>query len=103
MRTSGESFATISNMATGAGLEPAPPGFPGALTVKLPCVSPLPAWEMAILDMSGGTGQDGGSSMSGGTGHKKRPFGPLLMSGGTGQGVRWGRTGFCFFRRLPGA
>ncbi len=48
IRTSGESFSTISSiisvrLATGAGLEPASPACAGALTVELPCICASPA------------------------------------------------------------
>ncbi len=54
IRTSGDNLATISNMslATGAGLEPAPPARAGALTVKLPCNLSSPASGTGNLDMS---------------------------------------------------
>ena len=85
-------------VATGAGLEPAPPACAGALAVKLPCLIPTAAAGGGNLDMSRGAGHLGLSPMSRGAGHTNRPLAPLRMSRGAVQGVPWGGTGFCFFR-----
>src|SRR5262249_40919568 len=103
IRTSGESFATISNtiavgLVTGAGLEPAPPACAGALTVKLPCVGSSLAVGDGNLDMSCAVGHLGASSMSCAVGHTALPFDPFRMSCATGRGVLRCGTGFCFFQ-----
>src|SRR5262245_33473848 len=90
-------------LATGAGLEPAPPACAGALTVELPCSRlpfpfSSPAGGSGNLDLSDGTGHLGASPLSDGTGHTEPPFEAFRMSDGTGRGVRRDRTGFCFFR-----
>src|SRR5262249_11212119 len=52
IRTSGESFATISNtiLVTGAGLEPTSPDCSGALAIKLPWLKPSLRLLLVLLD-----------------------------------------------------
>src|SRR5262245_28294792 len=96
--TRSSTMVVRSGLATGAGLEPAPPACAGALTVELPCISAAPATGSDNLDMSDGTGRFKASPMSDGTIHTEPSPGAVRMSDAVGQGVLRGRTGFCFLR-----
>src|SRR5262249_9621541 len=74
--TTSSTMVVRSGLATGAGLEPAPPACAGALAVKLPCICASPAAGSGNLDMS-----DGAPDAS------KRPLCP------TGQYIRNPRRG----------
>jgi hypothetical protein len=82
-----------SGLATGAGLEPAPPACAGALTVKLPCIPSSPALGSGNLDMSDAVGHFEAPSMSDAVGHTAPPFPAFRMSCAVGRGVLRGRTG----------
>src|SRR5262245_30915706 len=84
-------------LATGAGLEPAPPACAGALTVELPCTRAFPEAGDGNLDMSDAVGHLPASCMSDDAGHTEPSPGTVRMSDAIGQGVRRRRTGFCFF------
>ena len=87
----------LSALATGAGLEPAPPACAGALTVKLPCIASSPALGSGNLDMSHAVVHLAASRMSHAVVRTEPPFPTFRMSHAVVQRVPRGGTGFCFF------
>lgn len=94
----------LSALATGAGLEPAPPAFADALTVELPRTAASPARGSGKLDMSPNWRQGGPPSMSPTWRHTEPCLRTLRMSPSWRQGVSKLETGFCFLGplRRPG-
>src|SRR5262245_29170906 len=90
----------IRSLATGAGLEPAPPAFTGALTDGLPRIpSSIPS-TTGNLDMSHAVVHFGDSSMSHAVVHTAPPPATFGMSHRVVRGVPRRGTGFCFFDLL---
>ncbi len=87
-------------LATGAGLEPAPPACAGALAVKLPCIRSSLAPGSGNLDMYASAVHLGFSPMYASTVHTGPSSEVFRMYGLCVRGVRFMRTGFCFFRTV---